>query len=149
MGFSPEEVEMKRMTIMIIFVMAAGLFVGQAEVSAKEQSGKNWLQAKREYNEYLLKAIQDRNLGIRFSAIKLLGERRVYQATDQLVELMKKDPDYQVRIAAALALLKIGDKAVIHEIKKQAQHDKNKTVRHVLSGVYLEMSQDSLLTTRE
>jgi HEAT repeat protein len=36
--------------------------------------------SEKEYNQYLVKALKDKNLGIRSSAAQLLGERKVKEA---------------------------------------------------------------------
>ena len=91
------------------------------------------------YNKYLLSKVQDDNLGIRTSAIKLLGERKCEKAVKSLVWTLENDKEYSARITAALALYKIGDAKVLPVLKRRAKNDRNKTVRHVLLGVIKEM----------
>ena len=101
---------------------------------------------EKAYNEYLTKSLDDPNLGIRFSAAKLLGERKVYEAKDELMTMLKNDKEYQNRIAAGIALMEMGDDKAFEEIVKQSKKDKNKTVRHVLAGVTTEMQNQKYLT---
>ena len=92
-----------------------------------------------EYNKYLLSKLQDDNLGIRASAMQLLGERKCDKAVKSLLWALKNDKEYSARITAALALYKIGDTSVLPELKRRAKNDRNKTVKHVLLGVIKEM----------
>ncbi|MBN1999626.1 HEAT repeat domain-containing protein [candidate division KSB1 bacterium] len=95
------------------------------------------------YNEYLISSLKDKNIGIRTSAAKLLGKRQVLEATDELVDMLKMDKQYEARIVAGLALLEIGNTEVIKVIEKQAKKDRNQTVRHVLDGVVREFLKKS------
>ncbi len=97
------------------------------------------------YNKYLLSKVRDKNLGIRTSAMQLLGERKCEEAVKTLVWTLKNDSEYAARITAALALYKIGDTKVLPELKRRAKHDRNKTVQHVLYGVITEMETTYLV----
>lgn len=101
---------------------------------------------EKAYNEYLIKSLKDPNVGIRFSAAKLIGERRIYEAKDELVNMLKADKHYQNRIAAAMALKEIADQDVLNVLVKQSNKDKNKTVKHVLAGITTELQDQRLLT---
>lgn len=93
----------------------------------------------KEYNDYLINALQDENAGIRTSAAQLLGERKVEDAVDPLIQLMKTDKNHSVRIIAALALYNVGDKKALPEIKKIAKTDENRSVRVVATGIVMKM----------
>ena len=129
-----------------IVVLAFAFFSASVSVAAEPVVAA--LALEKEYNQYLIESLDDPNLGIRFSAAKLLGQRRVYEAKGQLVKMMKNDKEYQNRIAAGLALMEIGDEKVMKEIKKQAKKDKCKTVNHVLAGVAVKMNANNLLATK-
>ena len=101
---------------------------------------------EKAYNEYLIKSLKDPNLGIRFSAAQLIGERKIYEAKDELVHMLKNDKQYQNRIAAAIALKEIADQDVLNVLVKQCDKDKNKTVKHVLAGITTELKDQRLLT---
>ena len=135
------EVIMKRFVV-LVFAM---VFIVSSFVMAAEPGSIAPFDEKA-YNEYLTESLKDPNLGIRFSAAKLLGERRVYEAKDELVNMLKRDKEYQNRIAAGLALMEIGDENVYNELVKQSKKDKCKTVRHVLVGVTAQMQNQTYLT---
>jgi len=95
--------------------------------------------SEKEYNQYLINSLKDKNIGIRTSAAQLLGERKVEEAVDPLVNMLKSEKKNGARIIAALALYKIGDKSVLPELKKVARCDKCKSVRAVVTGIIQEM----------
>lgn len=131
-----------------IIAVFALLLVFSFTVTAAEPPTRE-LADEKAYNDYLIKSLKDPNLGIRFSATKLIGERSVYEAKDDLVEMLKNDKEYQNRIAAGIALMNIGDAQVLSEIREQARKDKCKTVRHVLAGVTVEMENQRYLTVNK
>ncbi len=90
---------------------------------------------ENEYNEYLIKALKDENIGIRASAAQLLGERKVKEAVKPLVNMLRTEKHYAVRIVTAVALHQIGDEKVLPILKERFKKDRNKTVKHVLAGL--------------
>jgi len=97
-----------------------------------------------DYDQYLMKHLNDKNLGIRTSAAQLLGERKTVQAIDQIAKMLKHDKDYRARIIAAVVIMKIGDMTKLELLRQRARKDKNETVRHVLAGVIREMEKQVL-----
>jgi len=90
---------------------------------------------EKEYNQYLIKALKDENIGIRASAAQLLGERKVAEAVKPLVNMLRTEKHYGVRIVAAVALHQIGDEKVLPILKERLKRDRNRTVKHVLAGL--------------
>ena len=95
--------------------------------------------SEKEYNQYLINSLKDENIGIRTSAAQLLGERKVVEAVDPLVKMLKSEKKYGARIIVALALHKIGDKRVLPELKNVAKCDECKSVRAVVTGIIQDM----------
>jgi len=93
----------------------------------------------KEYDQYLIKSLQDENIGIRCSAAKLLGERKVTDAVKPLTKMLKYEQNTSARIVYAMALYQIGDDKALPTLKKVASRDKNKTVRRVVSAIVREM----------
>ena len=91
--------------------------------------------SEKEYNQYLINSLEDKNIGIRTSAAQLLGERKVTEAVEPLIKMLKSEKKYGARIMAALALHKIGDKRALPALKKVAKCDKCKSVRIVATGI--------------
>ncbi len=136
---------MKRSMIILLLFVVAATFTTSA-LFAKDASAMNLEKDQLTYNQYLIQALKDTNMGIRFSAAKLLGERKCAQAKEHLINVMKNDKQYQNRIVAGLALMEICDKDVLRHLKRQAEIDNSMTVRHVLRGIVQEMSKDKYLT---
>ena len=121
---------MKKVTVfvmMLVFIASAGF--------AKTLS---------DYDQNLIQCLKDDNIGIRSSAAQLLGERKVVQAVDPLIQVLQNEKDFKVRIVAAIALHKIGDEKALPVLKKVAQTDRNKTVRRVLSGIVQDLENQKL-----
>ncbi len=89
----------------------------------------------KEYDQYLIKSLQDDNVGIRSSAAQLLGERKVADAVKPLTKMLTSEENTSARIVAAMALYQIGDEKVLPTLKKVATSDKNKTVRQVVAAI--------------
>lgn len=100
------------------------------------------------YDQYLIKNLEDENIGIRTSAAQLLGERKVLVAVEPLVEMLKNEPHYCARIVAAMALYQIGDEQVLPILKERLRKDKCKTVKHVLAGIIQEMEETKLMVKK-
>jgi len=115
----------------IIAVGLALIIVCSGVVYANENIATN----DNDYDQYLIKALNDDNVGIRSSAAQLLGQRKCKEAVEPLKEMLKKDKFYANRIVAALALHEIGDDSAYDEITKLVKKDRNRTVRHVLAGI--------------
>lgn len=94
---------------------------------------------EKEYDQYLIKALKDENVGVRSSAAQLLGERKVVDAVDPLVKMVKSEDNSGARIVAAMALYQIGDEKVLPTLKTVAAKDKNKTVRRVVTAIVNQM----------
>ncbi|HEX9971456.1 MAG TPA: HEAT repeat domain-containing protein [bacterium] len=116
------------------FVIALVLFVSSF-VAAQAPT-----MTDQEYNQYLMKSLNDENVGIRASAAQLLGERKVQDAVEPLVKMLQCEKNNSARIVVALALHKIGGEKAIPELKKLAKYDKCKSVRHVAAAIVKEMA---------
>lgn len=92
-----------------------------------------------DYDQYLINALKDENVGIRTSAAQLLGERKTEAAVKPLVKMLKTEKNYAARIVAATALYQIGDEKALPFLKEAAKKDKNLTVRHVAAGIVKSM----------
>lgn len=94
-----------------------------------------------DYDQYLINALKDENVGIRTSAAQLLGDRKTEAAVKPLVKMLKTEKSYAARIVAAMALYQIGDEKTLPFLKDVAKKDKNQTVRHVAAGIVKNMQE--------
>lgn len=95
---------------------------------------------EKAYNQFLINALGDSNVGIRSSAAQLLGERKVEQAVTPLVKMLDAEKHYAVRITVALALYQIGGDEALKALQHKMKVEKNKTVKHVLAGLIDDMT---------
>lgn len=112
---------------LILVMIISGSVLAQQEMSEKE------------YNQYLVNSLKDENIGIRTSAAQLLGERKVQEAVEPLIKMLKSEKRYSARIVVALALFNIGDQKALPELEQLAKKDKCKCVRVVATGIVLKM----------
>jgi len=96
-------------------------------------------KTNNDYDQYLINALNDDNVGIRTSAAQLLGERKVVQAVKPLIKMVKSEKNSSARIMTAQALYKIGTQKAYDALQEVAQKDTNKTVRHVAFSLAKEM----------
>lgn len=120
---------MKLSVVIILIVLVSSFAVAQTP-DATEQ----------EYNQFLIKALKDSNVGIRASAAQLLGDRKVQDAVKPLLKMLKSEKNNSAKIVAALALYKIGEEKALPELKQLAKCDRCKTVRHVALAIVNEMT---------
>ncbi len=119
----------KMMTVVLILALMVG--VGMAKPLA-------------DYDRNLIDLLNDENIGIRASAAQLLGERKVDEAVQPLMSMLKTEKDYKARIVAAIALHKIGNADALPVLKKVAKHDANLTVRRVVTGLIQQFDKANL-----
>lgn len=89
----------------------------------------------------LIRLLNSENRGWRYSAAKLLGERKVDEAVEPLMKQLKVEKDSSVRIVIAQALHKIGDPRAIAALKETAKTDRNRTVRHMAAVLAADMEK--------
>ena len=100
---------------------------------------------KHAYNQYLMKSLDDENIGRRASAAMLLGDNIVYEAVVPLMKMLKTEKDFRVRIVAAVSLFKVGNPSIVPQLKEVYKKEKNKTVKHVLGGIIIELQSQEIV----
>jgi HEAT repeat protein len=126
-----EEVSKMKTLMKISCAMFLILLIGSSAYAQKTSD--------QEYNQYLINSLNDENIGIRTSAAQLLGERKVQEAVDPLIKMLKSEKQYSARIVVAVALFNIGDEKALPELKKVAKSDKDKCVRVVAAAIVQKM----------
>ena len=82
-------------------------------------------------NAELIDMLKSEKREQRYKAAQLLGERKVKEAVEPLIERLKVEKDPSVRIVVVQALHKIGEARAIPALKQAAKTDRNRTVRHM------------------
>jgi len=72
---------------------------------------------------YLLQALEDRDMWVRFKAVALLGERRVGSAEEAIIDLLSREEMTPVKVACLKALGMIGSARGIALLRKYTRHD--------------------------
>ena len=102
-------------------------------------AGACFAGAEKDYNQYLINSLNDDNIGIRYSAAQLLGERKVEAAVDPLIARLRFEKDSRVKVVVAMALFSIGDPKAIPALKQFAKKEKVKEFAHIAKAIVAEM----------
>lgn len=94
----------------------------------------------------LLSSIESGNLGLSISSIQILGELNSNSAVIPLMKILHNSKNVGTRIAASLALYKIGDKRGIYALKMAAKYDDNERVRKMCSNFYTQHLLENKIT---
>jgi len=86
--------------------------------------------------ENLIMGLKSENNGLMSSSAFYLGELKSQEAVIPLMKILKNSVEEELRIGAALSLLKIGDARGIYAIKRAIQFDESKRVRDICSKFY-------------
>lgn len=111
------------------FIFAAVLMISLSAIAfAKSPASTNasiyWEKAQQNY----LKALNSDNIGVRHSAAHYLGEYKLKGAVQKLIVLLQTDKIEMSRMAAALALVQIGEKEGINAVKEASIYDGSEKV---------------------
>jgi hypothetical protein len=107
------------------FTFAAGNPKGNREVS-------------RNTVESLLIGLQSENLGLKTGSAYMIGELNLNEGIIPLMKILREDTNEEARIAAALALYKIGTPMAIHAVKQSIRFDDNERVSRLCTNFYNE-----------
>ncbi len=121
--------------LIVTLVVFASLLLG---VAVFAQGPNSVVQANLSEKEAeWLRQIVDENVepAKRVKAAQELAKSDCKVAKHNLIEMMKTDETYQGRIVAAKALLDLGCKDAMEDVKKQAEKDESPIVRNALKGI--------------
>ena len=85
----------------------------------------------------LIQGINSDNFGLKVSSAQRLGELKISEGVIPLMSMLRNDDDERARIAAALALIKIGDARGLFAVKQAAKFDDSERVRAMCEKFYL------------
>ena len=130
---------MKTRVITIIALtlgMAAGAFA--ADPSSRESSRTDWKKSQLNY----IAALYCNNDGVRRSAAGYLGEYRLDGATNDLIVILRNDKVENIRMAAALALMKIGKSEGRKAVAEASIYDGSDKVAKFCEGLVAASDKD-------
>ncbi len=129
-----------RKTSLISFLFLLSLnFVLVAKVNVNRENLEN-------SEKTLLLSIESDNLGLSISSIQILGELNSNTAVIPLMKVLHNSNNVKIRLAASLALYKIGDKRGIYALKMAAKYDDNERVRKLCSKFYTQYLIENRIT---
>ena len=123
---------MKSTVLFLLFVFAVFISSGMAVEPAKQVKSFN----KDLTTNNLLIGLESNNNGLISSSAFYLGEYNSTRAVIPLMKILKNSEKEELRISAALALLKIGDARGIYAIKRAIKFDKSERVNNMCTKFY-------------
>lgn len=124
-------------TIMII-ALAAAANVFATNPAARESSKVDWKRGELNY----IAALSSDNNGVRRSAAGHLGEYRLDGATNDLIGTLRNDKVESIRMAAALALMKIGRDEGRKAVEEASIYDGSDKVAKFCEGLITASNKD-------
>lgn len=115
---------MKKTLTIALLTLSIALSAFAATPKTSDYSKVDWQKAEMNY----IAALTSDNIGLRHSAANFLAEYRLPGAVKPLVEVLKKDKVEQLRMAAAVALVQLGQNDGIEAVKEAAIYDGSEKV---------------------
>lgn len=128
-------------TVFLIFLSAPFLLAGELP--------RNISTITDNTKESLLIGLKSDNLGLKTSCAYMIGELKITNAIIPLLKILKEDKNEEARIAAALALYKIGTPLAIYSIKQSAKFDDSKRVSNLALNFYNEYLRNKLMQNKQ
>ena len=126
------------MAALLILSLAVSAFASTPKTS--NESKIDWQKAEQNY----LAALSSDNIGLRQSATNFLAEYRLTGAVLPLIGVLQNDKVERLRMAAALALIQLGNKEGIDAVKDAAIYDGSEKVakfcEQLINAASLELS---------
>jgi HEAT repeat protein len=88
--------------------------------------------------------LNSENLGLKSSCVYLLGELRISIAVIPLMKILRENENDDLRIAASLALYKIGTPMAINAVKQSIRFDSSERVSKHCAIFYYEYRKNKL-----
>jgi len=120
----------------LLFTLCFSLFASSPEKN--EGSKVDWKKAELNYTS----ALHSNNFGVRHSAVGYIGEYRLEGAVNDLVTLLRSDKIEKIRMAAALALVKIGKEEARKAVEEASIYDGSEKVAKFCEGLIAANSKD-------
>lgn len=89
----------------------------------------------------LIEGLNSQNLGLKSSSAYMIGELQLTVAVIPLLKILHQDENEEMRIAAALALYKIGSPIAIYAVKQAIRFDESERVSKLCASFYSEFQK--------
>ncbi|MCU0405934.1 MAG: HEAT repeat domain-containing protein [Ignavibacteriaceae bacterium] len=109
------------------------LFIFITVITTSDISARPKVKAKITDNTVasLVEGLNSENIGLRSSSAYMIGELQLSSAVIPLLRILHRDENEEMRIAAALALYKIGSPIAIHAVKQSIRFDDSERVKNI------------------
>jgi hypothetical protein len=126
------------LTISLLIIIA----ITTTDISAKPK-----VKAKITDNTVasLMEGLNSENLGLKSSSAYMIGELQLSKALIPLLKILHEDENEEMRIAAALALYKIGSPIAIQAVKQSIRFDDSERVSKLCANFYSEYLKSKLI----
>lgn len=128
---------MKHARYILIAILAVSF--GAAALPNEIKKTTKWEKAKQSYIELL----NDKNPGVKASAANLIRKYNISEATEALGEVLKCDNCETVKIAAALALIRVAGNDGLRIIKEASKDEENEMVSAFYQSVLQPATENS------
>jgi hypothetical protein len=118
-------------SLVLMFIFAGTIFSAENPNKSKSTFSNRDIVV-----ENLLNGINSENVGLISSSAYFLGELKSSEAVIPLLKILKSDANEELRIMAALSLIKIGDGRGVYAVKQQVKFDSSERVRKLCQGFY-------------
>ena len=92
--------------------------------------------------ETLIMGLESDNLGLRSSSAYMIGELKLNKGIIPLMRVLHNEENEDLRIAAALALYKIGSPVAIYAVKQAGKFDESERVSKHCASFYNEYQKN-------
>lgn len=135
--------------ILILILSALAVEVeAQTETTQNTESTNNATETQDTEITILVEQLNSTNVSNRVNAIKRLGELNASQTVPRLTELLKSDPNIDVRGWILRTLNRIGSAEAIEAITYCSQNDPDQRVRQLASNLLVTRSNQQTLNTQ-
>lgn len=119
------------LTILFLTIFTIGTIDASVKPRTKVKITQNTVSS-------LIEGLNSENLGLKSSSAYMIGELQLSKAVIPLMKILREDESDEMRIAAALALYKIGTPIAIHAVKQSIKFDDSERVSKLCANFYSE-----------
>ncbi len=116
--------------LLLAFLVSSSAFAMQPQKKYRSTFDKKMIETN------LLIGLNSDNRGLQISSANFLGEYKISKAVIPLMKVLKSSECDELKVQAALALVKIGDPRGIFAVKQAIHYDKNSSVRRFCNIFY-------------
>jgi isocitrate dehydrogenase kinase/phosphatase len=124
-------------TIILITILAIATLDISAKPKIKVKITKNTVSS-------LIEGLNSDNLGLKSSSAYMIGELQLSKAVIPLMRILHQNENDEIRIAAALALYKIGSPIAIQAVKQSIRFDESERVSKLCASFYSEYLKNKI-----